>query len=601
MIELKWLMVLILINSRLSNQSLAGDENSSRNENCTDVYEYFQKQFQLPIYTSLSNNELNIEESLICNQAASCCTPQLEKYFEENLFNNLNSTLLTIKEEWKNLTQQKYQIALSHFLNLFKKAQDFLDIIFYKTYQEFYRDRADIFYDFFSELKESFKNPSPNVESIFEKLYKRVLRRVFQLLHGEYIYNDELIECIGSKPGHMMLQGAPMKLPHIVRRSFEGPRKFLKDIQDELQLIEDHVEQVSIDIECTNQIIKLRYCAQCQNRLQIKPCQNSCSAVLKKCLLKSKQLEKFYQSHVVKRRRIFKFLNGNYQMHSVMIDQLTEPLSDAIMQLQSLKRQLKVKIFADCKEPPRNKSYKIDERLQLFKDHSFDVGALYNQSFEYQRYNYDQKRTSRDIHDEDDTQKSSRHDNLWKNHHQEGRRKNDHKFHPRPLHSRRHVSADEFEMRSKVKRLDQQIGEDWQKLIKNFCYDDHQVSDVNSEECWNGQDFIFKSSSSIVEKADDVTTKNDYSSNWLDEKDKKNLLPNNQKADLEPTFDSENSETWIDSSGSGLPVPSDDEDEGFSSGVSKMKSTSSSSSHHLKQSLYLISLIIYLIDTLFNL
>jgi len=29
----------------------------------------------------------------------------------------------------------------------------------------------------------------------------------------------------------------------------------------------------------------------------------------------------------------------------------------------------------------------------------------------------------------------------------------------------------------------------------------------------------------------------------------------------------ENSETWIDSSGSGLPVPSDDEDEGFSSGV----------------------------------
>lgn len=60
MIELKWLMVLILINSRLSNQSLAGDENSSRNENCTDVYEYFQKQFQLPIYTSLSNNELNI-------------------------------------------------------------------------------------------------------------------------------------------------------------------------------------------------------------------------------------------------------------------------------------------------------------------------------------------------------------------------------------------------------------------------------------------------------------------------------------------------------------------------------------------------------------
>lgn len=50
--------------------------------------------------------------------------------------------------------------------------------------------------------------------------------------------------------------------------------------------------------------------------------------------------------------------------------------------------------------------------------------------------------------------------------------------------------------------------------------------------------FFSKSSSSIVEKADDVTTKNDYSSNWLDEKDKKNLLPNNQKADLEPTFDS---------------------------------------------------------------
>lgn len=58
-------------------------------------------------------------------------------------------------------------------------------------------------------------------------------------------------------------------------------------------------------------------------------------------------------------------------MHSVMIDQLTEPLSDAIMQLQSLKRQLKVKVSANSVIWVKKGSYKLAaKKLNWFCMHS---------------------------------------------------------------------------------------------------------------------------------------------------------------------------------------------------------------------------------------
>ena len=103
--------------------------------------------------------------------------------------------------------------------------------MFVKTYGLLYQQNAEIFADLFSDLRAYYKGKDRNLVDVMDNFFSRLLQKMFELLNGQYIFDDDYLGCVTERMNDLKPFGdVPIKLSTQVKRAFIAARTFVQGL-----------------------------------------------------------------------------------------------------------------------------------------------------------------------------------------------------------------------------------------------------------------------------------------------------------------------------------------------------------------------------------
>lgn len=117
------------------------------------------------------------------------------------------------------------------FTELLDNARRDLHEMFVKTYGLLYQQNSAIFADLFSELRAYYKGKDKDLTDVMELFFSRLLQKMFELLNGQYEFDDDYLSCVTERMNDLKPFGdVPGKLSSQVKRAFIAARTFVQGL-----------------------------------------------------------------------------------------------------------------------------------------------------------------------------------------------------------------------------------------------------------------------------------------------------------------------------------------------------------------------------------
>lgn len=222
--------------------------------------------------------------------------------------------------------------------------------MFVKTYGLLYQQNADIFGDLFSDLKAYYKGKDRNLADVMDNFFSKLLQKMFELLNGAYIFDDDYLSCVTERMNDLKPFGdVPIKLSTQVKRAFIAARTFVQGLAIGRDVIQT-VMEIPPTESCVRGLVRMTHCPRCRGLTNTKPCNNYCLNTMKGCLAHHADLNAHWNQYIDALKNLIKRLEGPFNIESV-VDPIDVKISDAIMILQENAPQVSSKIFAGCGMP----------------------------------------------------------------------------------------------------------------------------------------------------------------------------------------------------------------------------------------------------------
>lgn len=128
------------------------------------------------------------------------------------------------------------------FKELLDNAERSLHDMFTRTYGVMYVQHAELFKQFFQDLKRYYVSGGVNLEQMLSEFWAGLLERMFKLVNVQYHFTEEYMECVSKHTEQLKPFGdVPRKLKLQVTRAFVAARTFAQG----LAVIGDVVGKVS--------------------------------------------------------------------------------------------------------------------------------------------------------------------------------------------------------------------------------------------------------------------------------------------------------------------------------------------------------------------
>lgn len=103
--------------------------------------------------------------------------------------------------------------------------------MFVRTYGLLYQQNAEVFSDLFHDLKLYYKGNNMNLVTILNNFFTNLLQRMFQLLNGQYKFEQDYLNCVTKHMDELKPFGdVPQKLKLQVKRAFIAARTFVQGL-----------------------------------------------------------------------------------------------------------------------------------------------------------------------------------------------------------------------------------------------------------------------------------------------------------------------------------------------------------------------------------
>ncbi|KAF5900883.1 glypican-4-like isoform X1, partial [Clarias magur] len=288
----------------------------------------------------------------VCPQGFSCCTLEMEEKLSQQSRSDMKAPVSQLSTNLQNTFTQRHQHFDQFFKELLNNAEKSLHDMFVLTYGMMYMKNAELFKNFFSDLRLYYESGSAKVrfDDMLSAFWSDLLVRMFRLLNAQLEFSDVYMECVSQHTEELMPFGdVPRKLKLQLSRSFIAARTFILGLALIPEVV-GKVSTVSASPSCVRAAMKMLYCPYCTGQVALKPCKNYCLNVMRGCLANQADLDTEWNNFLDAMLSLVDRLEGPFNFESV-IDPIDVKISDAIMNMQENSMQISQKVFQGCGQP----------------------------------------------------------------------------------------------------------------------------------------------------------------------------------------------------------------------------------------------------------
>jgi len=307
----------------------------------------------------------------ICPSGPSCCTKSVEeklgawseKQYRDALFNKTTSMAAEL--------DQKATQVDDYIYVLLNKAQREFHEMFTRTYGVMYQKNADVFQEYFQDLKIYYDkgtlNPADSTSSFFNTLYQKM----FKVLNAQYTFDGLYLSCVSENMDQLRPFGdVPRKLASAVKRSLVAARALVRALRTGHE-IANQMTKVEPSKECLSAVQKMSSCPACQGLPEVKPCNGYCINIMKGCMAYHYEIDELWNKYIESLMSLSERLVGPFNVE-MTIEPISIKISDAIMNFQESGFQVTQKVFELCGTPrlgrrearPQTSQFVFEKRLE---------------------------------------------------------------------------------------------------------------------------------------------------------------------------------------------------------------------------------------------
>ncbi|CAL8350737.1 unnamed protein product [Merluccius merluccius] len=284
------------------------------------------------------------------SQGMTCCTQVMEEELSLLSKHTFEDLMESSSHNMRTTFFSKHQKFDAFFLELLNNTERSFSSMFKRTYGLFYQQNAEVFQELFRELKRYYTGGNVNMDEMFNDFWTRLLERIFQMLHPQYRFSEDYLECLNKYSEQLRPFGdTPKKLKPRVTKAFIAARTFVQGLMVGRE-VASRVTKVNLLPACRRALTKMLFCPYCSGLPGLRPCRNYCLNVMRGCLANQADLDTEWTLFLDAMLLVADRLVGPENIEQVL-QPIDIKISDAIMTMQENSFEFRNKVFQLCGQP----------------------------------------------------------------------------------------------------------------------------------------------------------------------------------------------------------------------------------------------------------
>jgi hypothetical protein len=203
----------------------------------------------------------------------------------------------------------------------------------------------------FQQLEQYYSNGGIELPKVLDSFFQRLYSKMFQVLNGQYTFDDEYLRCVSDKMEDLKPFGdIPKKLKIEVQRSFVATRTFVLSMQGASEVLAK-VTELPTSTGCSSALSVFSSCQSCtSSQSPHRLCSSVCPTAMTRCLTSHSELNDEWNKFVQALLLLLIRLETSFNIESV-VDPIDIKISEAIMNFQENGIAVSSKLFDQCGKP----------------------------------------------------------------------------------------------------------------------------------------------------------------------------------------------------------------------------------------------------------
>ncbi|XP_060126071.1 glypican-3-like [Zootoca vivipara] len=226
------------------------------------------------------------------------------------------------------LESEAFEIVVRH-------ARNYTNSMFRNYYRNIAARASKLVGEFFTDISLYIMGSDINVNDMINEFFDSLFPLVYPRLvkPGSLDPSLEMTECLRLAQRDLKVFGNfPKIMMTQVSKSLQVTRVFLQALNLGIEVV-NTTDHLKFSKDCGRALLKMWYCAHCQDLMMVQPCAGFCGSVLQGCLASMVEIDSYWQEYLCSLEGLTRGMRGIYNMEHVLLS-LSSLIQDAITYMQ---------------------------------------------------------------------------------------------------------------------------------------------------------------------------------------------------------------------------------------------------------------------------
>ncbi|XP_060126418.1 glypican-3 isoform X1 [Zootoca vivipara] len=279
----------------------------------------------------------------------TCCSRKMEEKYQVMARSNMEQLLQSASMKLKFLIIQNAATFQEAFEIVVRHARNYTNSMFRNYYRNIAARASKLVGEFFTDISLYILGSDINVNDMINEFFDSLFPLVYPRLvkPGSLDPSLEMTECLRLAQRDLKVFGNfPKIMMTQVSKSLQVTRVFLQALNLGIEVV-NTTDHLKFSKDCGRALLKMWYCAHCQDLMMVQPCAGFCGSVLQGCLASVVEIDSYWQEYLRSLEGLTRGMRGIYNMEHVLLS-LFSLIQDAITYMQKNAGKLSVTIGKLC-------------------------------------------------------------------------------------------------------------------------------------------------------------------------------------------------------------------------------------------------------------
>ncbi|XP_060126070.1 glypican-3-like [Zootoca vivipara] len=279
----------------------------------------------------------------------TCCSWKMEEKYQVMARSDMEQLLQSASMKLKFLIIRNAATLQEAFEIVVRHARNYTNSMFRNYYRNIAARASKLVGEFFTDISLYIMGSDINVNDMINEFFDSLFPLVYPRLvkPGSLDPSLEMTECLRLAQRDLKVFGNfPKIMMTQVSKSLQVTRVFLQALNLGIEVV-NTTDHLKFSKDCGRALLKMWYCAHCQDLMMVQPCAGFCGSVLQGCLASMVEIDSYWQEYLCSLEGLTRGMRGIYNMEHVLLS-LSSLIQDAITYMQKNAGKLSATIGKLC-------------------------------------------------------------------------------------------------------------------------------------------------------------------------------------------------------------------------------------------------------------